>query len=78
MAIMMGTVLRCGLNFCNPSMAEATEIGGVMMPSAIRKAPPAMAGISSQCPSIAADQRIERKDATLAFVIGLQGDDHIF
>jgi hypothetical protein len=27
---------------------------------------------------VAADQRIERKDATLAFVIGLQGDDHIF
>ena len=30
-----------------PSMAEATEIGGVIMPSAIKAAPPIMAGITS-------------------------------
>jgi hypothetical protein len=31
-------------------MAEATEIGGVIIPSAIRKAPPAMAGKISHFP----------------------------
>ncbi len=35
----MGTVSISGFIFCNPSIADATEIGGVIIPSAIKNAP---------------------------------------
>ncbi len=59
-------------------MAETLRNRRVMIPSAIRKAPPAMAGINYPIPPIAPDQRIRKKMPPYAFVIGLQGDHHIF
>ena len=40
----MGTVCKSGFSTRSPSMAEATEMGGVMMPSASSAAAPMMAG----------------------------------
>ena len=42
-AMTIGTVLSSGLKILNPSMAEETEIGGVIIPSASSVPPPMMA-----------------------------------
>ena len=44
MAITIGIVLISGLRILSPSTAAATEIGGVIIPSASSAAPPMMAG----------------------------------
>ena len=41
---MIGMVLISGSNVRKPSMADATEIGGVIIPSASKVLPPMMAG----------------------------------
>ena len=46
-AITIGTVGISGLKIRNPSTAEETEIGGVMIPSASKALPPIMAGTIS-------------------------------
>src|SRR6476620_8579554 len=43
----MGTVGMPGLRMRKPSMAEDTEIGGVIIPSASKALPPIIAGITS-------------------------------
>ena len=46
-AITIGTVGISGLKIRNPSTAEETEIGGVIIPSASKALPPIMAGTIS-------------------------------
>ena len=41
----MGTVGKCGTTISSPSTAEATEIGGVMIPSASKVPAPMIAGM---------------------------------
>ena len=52
MPITMATIVFCSIslkacNCLNPSMAEVTVMGGVIIPSASNAAPPSMAGITS-------------------------------
>ena len=43
----MGTVAISGYKILNPSMADETEMGGVIIPSANKVQPPTTAGIIS-------------------------------
>ena len=50
MPMTIGTVGIVGYTARNPSMADDTEMGGVITPSASRAEPPMMATAESQAP----------------------------
>ena len=63
-------------NWRKPSTAEVTEIGGVIIPSASKAAPPIMAGNTSHL--LSSYQGIQRKNSSFTPVICFQGENNIF
>ena len=61
----------------SPSIADVTDIGGVIIPSASSAAPPIIAGITSQRRRLLTSAYNE-KNATLTPIIRFQGENYIF
>ena len=60
MAITIGIVGRSGILINKPSTAEATEMGGVIIPSASKAQPPIMAGRMSHFPFLRTNENSEK------------------